>query len=368
MMTRYAEFLFWSVLLGFFTLPCHLFAASITEKHAEFGYECNASDKYSTAMGGWTTASGWYSTAMGQGTTASATGSTAMGNGTTASGNYSTAMGTHTTASGGSSTAIGCSTTAGGSYSWAGGYQMHLDESADQTFVWGFALEAQTISASDAFLVFPVQDSGRLGIGTKDPKNLLDLGATQGKKLAVFQKTTGEDFYGFGISSATLEIYAGAASGDTNPAMVVKKKNGNVGIGTNSPNYLLEVDGSAGKPGGSTWSNSSDERLKDIIGEYTVGLNELVLLKPVSFYYKADNPRGLPSDEEYVGFIAQEVQEVFPKAVNEGPDGYLDFNMHPVNVALVNAVKELKAKNDALESRNASLEKEIEKIKAILGI
>ena len=59
--------------------------------------------------------------------------------------------------------------------------------------------------------------------------------------------------------------------------------------------------------------------------------------------------------------VAQEVQELFPEAVNEGPDGYLDFNMHPVNVALVNAVKELKAENDALRQ-------EIQQIKAALGI
>ena len=130
----------------------------------------------------------------------------------------------------------------------------------------------------------------------------MDLGATQRKKLAVFQKTTGEDFYGFGISSATLEVYAGVTSEETNPAMVVKKTSGNIGIGTNSPNYLLEVDGSAGKPGGGSWTNSSDQRLKDILGEYNSGLDEIASLNPVILYYKEDNPRGLPSDEKYVGF------------------------------------------------------------------
>jgi hypothetical protein len=56
----------------------------------------------------------------------------------------------------------------------------------------------------------------------------------------------------------------------------------------------------------------------------------------------------------------QEVQEMFPEAVSEESDGYLNFNMHPVNVAWVNTVKELKAKNDALEAENASLRKNIE--------
>jgi hypothetical protein len=96
-------------------------------------------------------------------------------------------------------------------------------------------------------------------------------------------------------------------------------------------------------------------------GEYARGLNDVVRLAPITFHYKGNNPRGLPSDDEYIGFIAQEVQEVFPEAVSEGPDGYLDFNMHPVNVALVNAVKELKAENEALRE-------EIREIKAALGM
>ncbi len=252
---------------------------------------------------------------------------------------------------------------------------MRLTETADHTFVWGCSDNLQNISTADAFLIFPAGTAGKVGIGTKAPQNLVDLGATQGKKLAVFQKTTGNDFYGFGISPATLEIYAGVVADDSNPAMVVKKTSGNVGIGTNAPNYLLEVDGSAGKLGGGSWTNSSDARLKEITGEYAGGLDKILLLRPITFYYKENNPRELPADEGYIGFIAQEVREVFPEAVTEGPDGYLDFNMHPVNVAVINAIKELKAENDEIRSENkylktenAKLKKDIERIKEFLGI
>jgi len=58
--------------------------------------------------------------------------------------------------------------------------------------------------------------------------------------------------------------------------------------------------------------------------------------------------------------VAQDVQKIFPEAVNLCKDGYLDFNIHSINVALVNAVKELKAENDRLKSR-------LDKIESMVG-
>jgi hypothetical protein len=71
----------------------------------------------------------------------------------------------------------------------------------------------------------------------------------------------------------------------------------------------------------------------------------------------------LPSNETYAGFLAHEVREVFPGAVSEREDGYLDFNMHNVNVALVNAVKELKNENDLLRQEIELIKDEIERLK-----
>jgi hypothetical protein len=90
--------------------------------------------------------------------------------------------------------------------------------------------------------------------------------------------------------------------------------------------------------------------LKDIQGEYSKGLAEISALQPVMFNYKKDNPLQLKSDEQQIGFVAQDVQNIFPEAVSTNSLGFLDFNMHPVNVALVNAVKELKAENDKLKT------------------
>jgi len=88
-------------------------------------------------------------------------------------------------------------------------------------------------------------------------------------------------------------------------------------------------------------------------------LEEIIDLKAVRFTYKEFNPRNLNPDQEQIGFIAQDVQEIFPEAVNECKDGYLDFNMHPVNVAMVNAVKEL---NQKIESQ----QREIDELKRLV--
>ena len=141
----------------------------------------------------------------------------------------------------------------------------------------------------------------------------------------------------------------------------------NVTIGTSAaPGYNLVVNGTAAKTGGGSWSTLSDVRMKDLTGEYQKGLNEIMQLKPVTFTYKAGNPRELNSNEPQIGFVAQDVQKIFPEAVTECKDGYLDFNIHAVNVALVNAVKELKAENEELKMANEKYEERLTEIENIL--
>lgn len=130
---------------------------------------------------------------------------------------------------------------------------------------------------------------------------------------------------------------------------------------------LLVVNGAAAKPGGGSWSTWSDKRLKDIQGNYEKGLNEIVLLQPVKYNYKKDNARKLPSDKNYTGFIAQDVQKVFPEAVNQEPDGFLTLDMNPVNVAMVNAIKELKAENGKLKASNDDLKARVDKLEKLIS-
>jgi len=303
----------------------------------------------------------------------------AIGEGCQATGENSTAMGYQTTAGGTASIAMGCFTTAGGRNSFAGGQYMQLSGAAENTFVWGCSDSPQSISTPNVFLIFPTRTAGSVGIGTPDPGQKLDIHGEAGAMVLSRLNQVGTDnWFGWRFDRDAVEKwFIGMGPGDQNLLFrrtassndMVITEAGRVGIGRTPANYALEVQGEAGKTtGNGSWQILSDARLKDLTGKYTRGLDAIAGLRPVTFFYKQGNPLGLSTDEEYVGFIAQEVQEIFPEAVSERKDGYLDFNMHPVGVAMVNAIKELKAQNEALRAENMALREDIQQIKAALGL
>ena len=129
-------------------------------------------------------------------------------------------------------------------------------------------------------------------------------------------------------------------------------------------------------PSNATWTRDSDERLKkDIQTNTDCGLDFIKDLRTVTYkwkapsempqeftHYKADQTEAVHKDKMY-GFIAQEVKSVLDK------HNITDFNGWTVDekgvqgisyemfvMPLIKAVQELSAKNDALESRLASLE------------
>ncbi|PKF74494.1 hypothetical protein [Chryseobacterium sp. PMSZPI] len=81
--------------------------------------------------------------------------------------------------------------------------------------------------------------TNRVGIGTTTPKNMLDLGSGNGKKLALWNSAAGDDFYGLGNAANVLQLFAGATEAG-NPLMTLNK-NGRVGIGTTAPTNVLDV-------------------------------------------------------------------------------------------------------------------------------
>jgi hypothetical protein len=210
-----------------------------------------------------------------------------------------------------------------------------------------------------------IQSNGNIGIGTATPAYLLDVGGVvnlnKGISSGIALRCNGDEAMWYNNTYFSWG-YAGTYNFFGNKLKIAG--NGNV-----APTYELQVDGNAAKSlGGSAWIVSSDLRLKNLLGNYTKGLDEIIALQPVKFTYKEYNQRDLTSGLEQIGFVAQDVQKIFPEAVKEGEDGYLDFNMHPVNVALINAIKELNEKIVSLEEENNELKTASEDMKARLSI
>src|SRR6185369_13540266 len=103
----------------------------------------------------------------------------------------------------------------------------------------------------------------------------------------------------FGVNQASLfsEIQASRDGIATN-TLALNRQGGNVGIGTSAPTDLLSVNGNASKPGGGTWTVFSDERLKNIKGNFSSGLKAWMQLQPLRYEYKQNNALGLKSEGE----------------------------------------------------------------------
>ncbi len=108
--------------------------------------------------------------------------------------------------------------------------------------------------------------------------------------------------------------------------------------------FYFEHNGNAYKSTGSSWSVSSDARLKkDVVG-LEGALDHLLELRGVQFRFK-DGQRY--ADGVQTGFIAQEVQDVFPDWVSTTPDGYLAVGAKGFEALTVEALRELRAEKDA---------------------
>ncbi len=129
----------------------------------------------------------------------------------------------------------------------------------------------------------------------------------------------------------------------------------NVGIGAGAPTFNLEVNGSAGKPGGGSWSNSSDRRLKKNIRDLDSSLDKLMKLRGVRFEYKdPDSINELHGTR--IGMIAQEVEKVLPDWVETRKDGYKAVTYRGFVAFPVEALRELRnEKNVEIASLRARM-------------
>jgi hypothetical protein len=179
-----------------------------------------------------------------------------------------------------------------------------------------------------------------------------------------------------------------------NNAIYINRVYGNVGLGglNNGSVYKLYVYGRAYNTYG-TWE-ASDRRYKEDIKDITIEASKLKQLKGVSYkkkvsvpeffnqsndslkllskqpsidttkYNKTDSgkyPKPIVPERSY-GFIAQDVQKIFPDLVIQDENGYLAINYTGFIPMIVESYKEQQSTLDSLKENNVKKDVEIKNL------
>lgn len=226
----------------------------------------------------------------------------------------------------------------------------------------------------DTDTLFVDAANNRVGIGTSSPSRSLHVDSGSVDIVALFESDTNayialwDGVGGAKIGNLSGELTLHTGSNDTGaggPERLRITSTGNVGIGDTTPDVALDVVGDINYTG--TITDVSDRRFKENVRDLTNSLDKICLLNAKSYTLIAD--RGNETTEVELGFIAQEVQPVFPEVVKEVQKfatdekgkltdeevNYLGVSYIQLVAPMVEAIKELKAKNDALEARITAL-------------
>ncbi len=213
------------------------------------------------------------------------------------------------------------------------------------------------VSAGSGNLIFCIKGTGAIGnvVAPSDEKmrisstGNLSIGNTAdvSYKLGVFSTSTG-----------TPSLYLrSTAAGDAGTAQLrlIKADNTNntsqifvqfVVDGNNTGSGQINANGASQAAFGSF----SDARLKENIVDLPLQLSNITALRPVEFDYK-------DGCGHQIGFIAQEMQQVYPDAIGVGENEMLTITgWSKTEARLVKAIQELKAIVDAQAARITALE------------
>jgi len=253
--------------------------------------------------------------------------------------------------------------------------------------------------------------NGRLGIGNASPTQTLHV---SGNITSTGSIEVGTQF--LGLAADTVGAPSFSWTNDANTGMyrpgtdmlgivtggierVRVLANGDVGIGTTAPESKVQINGtvnirggslgigitpayqlhlsadSAAKPATTTWTVSSDERLKtDVkVADYDRCYEIVRSLDLKSYNWNSNIPQlmqSVGSDHHRLGWIAQELEPIFPKAINVVPDLYglsnvLNVNFDQLYAVEYGAVKNIIAKLAILMDKFTNMEREIVSLKQI---
>jgi hypothetical protein len=258
------------------------------------------------------------------------------------------------------------------------GYGMYVYPGSDASS-GTYALQVLNSSGANALYV---RGDGNVGINTASPSTKLVVVNNSDYRFGSgtrFQSADSGNYYEVFINSdgsnGATSIQGWQENVGAAP-LFLQPSGGSVNIGNSNNGYQLQVStDSAAKPNGGSWTNSSDVRLKKDITPVSGALDKITSLNPVLFDWR--NPSLHGGTAASGGFIAQDVQKVFPSFVTEEQCNSADCNLvggpgskeyaltlpFTFDAYMVGAVKELNAKVDTQQAEIDELKAEIQQLK-----
>jgi hypothetical protein len=297
---------------------------------------------------------------------------------------------------------------AGGDASWAGGREAKVrpgtgsgtggdgcagvPESGDTdgdngTFVWADDQGSNFVSTGSR--QFLVRAQGGMAINTNTPtagaaltvNGNVDVATTGtlsfGSQTRQMLNLWGPAGYGIGVQSDRLYFrsfsgFSWFQGGVHNDAADNAGTGGTLRMRLSNTGQLQTTTG--------TISTLSDARLKDQVADYAGALDRINALRPVTYHYRDAGKAAFQPEGTHLGFVAQEMQQVFPQWVSEGDDGHLMLSMRGFEAVAVGALQELSVENELqsqqdathsqrlseLEAENAELRARLQRLEALL--
>ena len=160
------------------------------------------------------------------------------------------------------------------------------------------------------------------------------------------------------IATLTMGDNSGDDAGTTGDTLSINSRMSVIGVTSFIRNVNVSANRSVNLAAGSVINFASDRRLKKNITEIPNVLDKIDQISGVEFDWKNGNRHD-------VGFIAQEIQKVFPSLVTKA-DGHdhLSVRYPQMSAVAIQGVKELRQENILLRRENEKLNADLNKVQS----